>query len=123
RFLDRCLSLDNLIDYNAPHIKRRRWEPASPDEEPVVLEPKKLRAKPYMDEYINPRAALEAERKRLEEEQQREENFPPRPEKDVLLFLLEHAPLRNWERDILGIVREEAYYFAPQGRTKIMNEG
>src|SRR5690606_23002567 len=33
------------------------------------------------------------------------------------------APLRNWQRDVLGIVREEAYYFAPQGRTKILNEG
>src|SRR5690606_29882573 len=67
RFLDRCLSLDNLIDYNAPHIKRKRWEPPAPEEEPQRIEPKKLRAKPYMDEYINPREVLEAERKRLEE--------------------------------------------------------
>jgi stage V sporulation protein R len=124
RFLDRCLSLDNLIDYNAPHIKRRRWEPPPlVDEEPQRPEPKKLRAKEYMDEYINPRPVLEAERRRLEAEQREEEQFPPRPEKDVMLFLLEHAPLKNWERDVLGMVREEAYYFAPQGRTKIMNEG
>ena len=41
----------------------------------------------------------------------------------MLLFLLEHAPLEPWERDVLSIVREEAYYFAPQGQTKIMNEG
>ena len=32
-------------------------------------------------------------------------------------------PLENWERDILAIVREEAYYFAPQGMTKVLNEG
>ncbi len=129
-FLDRCLSLDNLIDYNAPYI-RRRPEPAagatgleSPAEEDTApLEPRKLRAKPYMDSYINPAAALDAERRRLQEEQRRQERFPARPERDVMLFLLEHAPLRNWERDLLGIVREEAYYFAPQGRTKIMNEG
>ena len=25
--------------------------------------------------------------------------------------------------DVLSIIREEAYYFAPQGQTKIMNEG
>jgi stage V sporulation protein R len=122
RFLDRCLSLDNLVDYNAPHIKRRQRAPAEP-EEPAAPEPKKLRAKAYMDDYINPRAALEAERQRMEEEQRREENFPAEPEKDVMLFLLEHAPLKNWERDILGMVREEAYYFAPQGRTKVVNEG
>jgi stage V sporulation protein R len=124
RFLDRCLSIDNLIDFNAPHIKRKRWEPG-PDEgvEPTRPEPKKLRAKTYMDDYINPESVLEAERQRLEEGQRQEEHFPPRPEQDVMLFLLEHAPLKNWERDVLGIVREEAYYFAPQGRTKIMNEG
>ena len=40
-----------------------------------------------------------------------------------LLFLLEHSELRNWERDILAMVREEAYYFAPQAMTKVMNEG
>lgn len=148
-FLDRCLSLDNLIDYNAPYIRRRpdptaRQEDAEgigvavadgeervprlgflqgDDDEYQNLEPKKLRAKPYMDSYINPAEALETERRRLREEQRRQEKFPPRPESDVMLFLLEHAPLRNWERDLLGIVREEAYYFAPQGRTKIMNEG
>lgn len=124
RFLDRCLSIDNLIDFNAPHIKRKRWEPG-PNEgvEATRPEPKKLRAKTYMDDYINPESVLEAERQRLEEGQRQEEHFPPRPEQDVMLFLLEHAPLKNWERDVLGIVREEAYYFAPQGRTKIMNEG
>jgi stage V sporulation protein R len=122
-FLDRCLTLDNLIDYNSPHIVRRRREPPPDESEPQRPEPRKLRAKGYMDEYINPEAALAEERSRLEEAQRREEHFPSRPEKDVMLFLLEHAPLRNWERDILGIVREEAYYFAPQGRTKIMNEG
>jgi len=36
---------------------------------------------------------------------------------------MEHAPLQNWQHDILSIIREEAYYFAPQGMTKIMNEG
>jgi stage V sporulation protein R len=41
----------------------------------------------------------------------------------VLHFLIENAPLERWQRDILSMVREEAYYFAPQGMTKIMNEG
>ena len=41
----------------------------------------------------------------------------------MLLFLIEHAPLEHWQRDVLAIVRDEAYYFAPQGETKIMNEG
>jgi stage V sporulation protein R len=48
---------------------------------------------------------------------------PERPERDVLQFLLEYAPLEPWEHDVLSIIRDEAYYFAPQGQTKIMNEG
>ncbi|CAN5782479.1 SpoVR family protein [soil metagenome] len=122
--LDRCLSFDNLIDYNVPHFRRR--EPpahAGDEDEGGRREPQKLRAKQYMDEFINPRRALDAERIRLAEAQRRDERFPARPEKDVMLFLLEHAPLKNWERDVLGMLREEAYYFAPQGRTKVLNEG
>jgi stage V sporulation protein R len=43
--------------------------------------------------------------------------------RDILLFLLEHAPLKAWQLDVLAIIRDEAYYFAPQAQTKIMNEG
>ena len=43
--------------------------------------------------------------------------------RDILLFLLEHGPLLPWQVDVLSIIRDEAYYFAPQGQTKIMNEG
>ena len=50
-------------------------------------------------------------------------SFPEEPQRDVLAFLLEHAPLKGWQHDILSIIRDEAYYFAPQGQTKIMNEG
>ena len=27
-----------------------------------------------------------------------------------MLFLIENAPLENWERDIMSMLREEAYY-------------
>jgi stage V sporulation protein R len=59
----------------------------------------------------------------MEEQLARKRKLPEEPEKDVLLFLLEYAPLDNWQRDVLSIVRDEAYYFAPQALTKIMNEG
>jgi stage V sporulation protein R len=122
--LDRCLSIDNLIDYNVPHVRPFKPLPEwSEDEDGARREPRKLKAKQYMDDFINPESALKAERERLQVEQRQSEQFPANPEKDVMLFLLEHAPLRNWERDVVGMVREEAYYFAPQGRTKIMNEG
>ena len=48
---------------------------------------------------------------------------PAQPTRDVLQYLLEHARLEDWQADCLSIVREEAYYFAPQGMTKVMNEG
>src|SRR5436190_10131858 len=77
-----------------------------------------------MDEYINPREALNAEEEeRRNKLEAANRNFPERPEKDALLFLIDHAPLKPWQRDVLEIVRDEAYYFAPQGQTKIMNEG
>ncbi len=49
---------------------------------------------------------------------------PLQPEFDLLLFISENNnKLENWEKDIIEIVRTESYYFMPQIRTKIMNEG
>ena len=33
------------------------------------------------------------------------------------------APLENWERDVLGMIREEIYYYLPQRQSKVMNDG
>lgn len=50
--------------------------------------------------------------------------FPERPEKDLLLFIMNHSRvLQDWHQDILTILREEMLYFWPQLETKIMNEG
>lgn len=49
--------------------------------------------------------------------------IPPHPEKDILWFFAQYAPIELWERDILEIIRNESYYFFPQFETKIMNEG
>ena len=69
----------------------------------------------YMDKFINPPEYLDEQQQKMERERDRpQKNSPSEPERDVLLFLLEHAPLERWERDVLEIVRDEAYYFAPQ---------
>lgn len=48
----------------------------------------------------------------------------PRLDQDLLGFIIKHQPfLKDWERDLLSIVREESLYFIPQIETKIMNEG
>jgi stage V sporulation protein R len=93
------------------------------EEEHELIQPRRLQSKGYMDAYINPPEFLKARVEKLKAEQREKERFPENPEADVLLFLVEHAPLKNWQRDILSIIREEAYYFLPQGQTKIMNEG
>ena len=48
---------------------------------------------------------------------------PIKKEHDVLEFLVQKAPLEEWQRETLSMLREEAYYFLPQAQTKIMNEG
>jgi stage V sporulation protein R len=46
------------------------------------------------------------------------------PEENVLYFLEKHAPrLKDWERELLRIVRNIGTYFEPQRQTKMMNEG
>ncbi len=49
--------------------------------------------------------------------------IPPEPEHDILSFFIKHGELEEWQREILGIVRDEAYYFHPQRMTRLMNEG
>ncbi len=46
-----------------------------------------------------------------------------RPDRDVMGFVLAHGKMASWQADILGIIRDEAYYFLPQAQTKILNEG
>ena len=76
-----------------------------------------------MDDYINPPEFLAREKLKLDQERRRRKHFPEEPQRDVMLFLIEYAPLEDWQRDILSMIRDEAYYFAPQAQTKIMNEG
>ncbi|WP_262177919.1 SpoVR family protein [Haloarcula laminariae] len=60
--------------------------------------------------------------------------FPSEPQKDVVGFLRKHGmaydenagkavEMADWQKEVLEILRREAYYFAPQKMTKVMNEG
>jgi stage V sporulation protein R len=125
-FIDSCLSLENLIDVHSTAIKRRDDPRARPRfgeeaEEPEISD--KFQSKDYMDGFVNPPAFLKEQQKARDADKQKAKQFPENPERDILLFLLEHAPLSSWQHDVLAIIRAEAYYFAPQGQTKIMNEG
>jgi len=130
RFIDGCISLDNLIDPYAPFMKRTtdpRSAQASDqmsDSRSVERDVVRFETKPYMKNWINPPSNIKKQRDDLmKEKAASRRRLPERPLRDVLQFLIDHAPLEDWQADILAIIREEAYYYAPQGQTKIMNEG
>lgn len=129
RFIDVCLSLDNLIDFHRPYrpdASQQQVKPKSDLPDELIgggLEVPKLRAKEYMDEFVNTETYLDSQREKLERERLQAQRHPIHPERDVLLFLMENADLTRWQRNVIEIIRSEAYYFAPQRVTKIMNEG
>ncbi len=131
RFLDTCLSIEHLIDPYSPFVKRAddpELRPLSRDDSADAQRdswsPQRLPAKDYMERFVNPPAVMKAQQDAHDaEEIKARDRFPARPTRDILLFLMRHAPLTDWQRDILSILRDEAYYFAPQAMTKVMNEG
>lgn len=122
-FIDKVLSLENLIDRYSPYIKKTtekdRKEAERKSSEVALLKVNR----DYMDEYINPPEFIKHQKQKMADEAEKRSKFPSQPERDILAFLMQFAPLKNWQQDIISIIRDEAYYFAPQGMTKIMNEG
>ena len=70
QFIDLCLSVDNLIDPYAPHIKRKRTvsEEEIDRAELRSEEVQRMPAKPYMDKFINPPEFLDQQRKKKQAE-------------------------------------------------------
>ncbi len=126
-FLDDCLSLVDLVDLYGTQIKREPKErDAVPREPPRVKSPEGMS---YLDEFLNPPEWLESRREELKSRERTEKaierglKIPVEPTRDILGFLVKHAPLELWQRDVLSILREENLHLAPQGQTRIMNEG
>src|SRR5215472_57572 len=115
RFLDAVLSIQDHVDYN---LLIREDEHAKPGDKPP--------AKPSSE--YDDLWGLDIKAKKAEEDRDKHPGkppkFPEKPEKDILLFMIRHAPhLQPWQRDIIEIVRTEMLYFVPQMQTKTMNEG
>ena len=108
-FIDKCLSVEDLIDPYSPYTKIK------------VEDLKVQRAEKWVRDntplYNNtPRRYIESFIRSSKPKVPTEEGktvFPPQPEKDVLNFLLCHAPLEDWQQDVLSIIRTESYYFSP----------
>lgn len=128
-FIDKVLSLENLLDpavlFETPEVARRRMASLVPDEQDDSSDDRSSALKSFMrqkarndGDQVGPEKEEEVEDHNSDYDSSR--YISPR---DVMLYLIEHAPLQEWQADILGILREEAYYFLPQRMTKIMNEG
>ncbi|MCY7670395.1 SpoVR family protein [Bacillus altitudinis] len=112
-FLDAVLALQEHID---PSLVRSKlsW---NLDDEDEYEEDKPKRQTPYDDLWGMDEPKTRAKKKTIKQ-------FPPKPEKDILLFIEAHSrELEPWQRDVLTMLREEMLYFWPQLETKIMNEG
>lgn len=120
-FIDVCLSIENLIDRHSPYFEKSVSQFSQQNQENNYL----LRVdRDYMRDYINPPAFVAEQKRKAEQDAfEKSQRFPHEPEKDILKFLIHHAPLADWQVDVLTIIRDEAYYFSPQGMTKTMNEG
>lgn len=118
--LDAAHALDEFIGW-LPTVKD-----AVPDEE----ERKKLESRLVELQIKVPKLVSDFEKEGLKAEiaeiEERLKRMPLHPTDDILGFLMDpkHNPRLNEEaRGLLAIVRDQARYFQPQGRTKIMNEG
>ncbi|MDA8792472.1 SpoVR family protein [Bacteriovoracaceae bacterium] len=131
KFIDRVLSLENLLDTNVlfetfegkrNREKLEKQAKAEADMGEFLYDDRSQSLKTFMRN--KKRKDIDSNPKKNDEEQNVvAEKLLAQGEKDILRFLIHFAPLKEWEADILGILREEAYYFLPQGMTKIMNEG
>lgn len=130
-FIDKVLSIENLLDvnmlFNTPQIERNRQKFAKMQEDEKHLEQDDGRSS-SLRSFM--KSSLRGKDQAPEIPKQTEDLLPAREidhrysgTRDIMKFLMDVAPLQEWEADIIGILREEAYYFLPQRMTKIMNEG
>lgn len=123
-FIDRVNSIENLIDvgtlFETNESRRQSEERMNSAREEIAnqTDDRSNALKSFMrsKDRSNP-GPVEAP---ITEDLRDKKVVSPR---DVMYYLLDNAPLEEWEADILGILRDEAYYFLPQRLTKIMNEG
>src|SRR5207245_4329761 len=107
-FLDAVLSIQEHVEFSV----RRRSTPTV-DGSP---RPAPARETPYDDLFY-------VGSERAPEPAAAPRQVPREPERDLLLFIAEHARgLEDWQLDVVHIVRAEQLYFRPQMMIKIINE-
>jgi stage V sporulation protein R len=118
RFIDAVLAIQEHVDpliMKPYHRQREERDPRN----------NQLREKPERQFGYEDLWDLDERNKDSSEKpKQPQSKFPPVKQKDIMLFIEEHAHyLKDWQRDIMTMLRDEMLYFWPQIETKIMNEG
>ncbi len=129
-FIDRVLSLENLLDINIlfdPHMNQSSSQTGERIDERVN---KLDGSSEALQSFIRSKERYEKELNSSNNDSPLDEEIEITrvvdthlPCRDIMGYLMENSPLEEWELDIIGLLREEAYYFLPQRMTKIMNEG
>jgi stage V sporulation protein R len=122
RFIDAVLSIQEHIDPQDARRPASREQNAAKDRE-AELNPAR-QARGQFDDLFDLSPDDRPARPERERTAGREKRVPAQPEKDLVGFIMRHSRhLEPWQRDVMGIVREEMLYFVPQMQTKICNEG
>ena len=128
-WIDHVLCLEDNIDQHWPFTPVEEWTDETRDLDDLAdrLEDldlsEEVRHEVFDEEWL---AAQEDDGEGV--------TFPAESEKDLIGFLRAHGKqfdpeaekardFEDWQREVLEILRREAYYFAPQKMTKVMNEG
>ncbi|MFG1498955.1 SpoVR family protein [Halobacteriovorax sp. XZX-3] len=120
-FIDTVLSFENLLDVNVLFQSEEKQR-TSADDEFEFKDDRSQVLKSFMNSKMA-RSGLDSDKVEVKKTPLELLDEEIRGTRDIMKFLIDHAPIEDWQADIIGILREEAYYFLPQRMTKIMNEG
>lgn len=123
-FIDKVMRIETLIDPSSAWDKKKIKNDNVRDERKYHF-PERLRStNDYMDEWVNSKKYLDDQKDKIEKKEASEFlGLFGRPERDIMGFLKNNAPLKPWQQDIISMLYEESVYFQPQRQTKMINEG
>jgi stage V sporulation protein R len=127
-FIDAVLTLEDTIDQHRAFTEAGEGRERTPPEDlrkrlDSMNISEEVRTQVFDEEWLDDLAEAEERAAKLTE-----------PRKDVMAYIREHGmqydeedgravEMESWQKDLLDMLRTEAYYFAAQKMTKVMNEG
>ena len=126
RFIDRILAIDTLIDPADAWVQREMKE-VNVIPQKQYFHPKRIKmpeGMEHMDDWINSSEYVQAEKEKARKKEiQSTLGIFSKPTRNIFKYIVDHAPISEWERDVASMLYDEEMYFTPQGQTQILNEG